>query len=522
MALTDTSPPETAVEPAGDDQASGPATSPVAQFFGTGDHRAIGRMFIIGSLAFLAIDLVVAAVANFDITSGGDLLGDDIGARLWANLPLSLILGGALPLMLGLAVHIVPLQVGASTVAFPRAAALSWWSWLIGAVMFGICWSLDGAYGGTRGDLPQLGNLAVGLMALALSVGAVCVAVTVLGLRVAGLTVARVPFFSFGFLVTATVWVATLPALVADVALGHIQDPTPADLLDTVYPSIEWFLRQPSVYIVVVPILGLILDAVSASVGARATARGVGQFMIGAAGLLAFGAWAQSEMSSENVVAVVFAIAAGLPVIGVLGGALDMARRGAPNPSADFIGSMGAGFLLLMATLTGALVGIDTIGDGQLVGFRTGSFGSDPGGPGLTTAVAMFVIAAAVVAGITGVALWRRSLGAGSMGMAAVAAGLATLGGLVMGTGPLVVGLADPDASGVEVLSGVSGAGSLLVAFGAILAVFDLILGLTRSDEQTDGPEGGTLEFSADPSDVSSLVISDAYPLYDRNEDGDA
>ena len=522
MAMTETSPTEAVSEAADDGEAAPATTNPVAEFFGASDHRTIGKMFVVASLVFLAIDLVVAAVGSFDLASGGDLLADDLGLRLWANLPLSLILCGLIPLMLGLAIHIVPSQIGASAVAFPRAAALSFWAWVLGAVIFGVTWAFDGAYGGTRADLPQLGNVAVGLLGLALVAGSVCVAVTVLSNRTTGMGIAAVPFFSFASLAAATLWVLTLPALVANVILGHIGDPGPAELLLEVHPTLEWFFRQPAVYVAAIPVLGLILDAVSATTGSRARSYGVMQFVIGEFALLSFGAWAQSAGASQNVVAVIFALVIVLPVIAILGGGGDMVRRGSPSVAPAFVGALGAGLLLVIGTITGALQAIDTIGQDELIGFRLGSFGPEPGGPGMTMALATFVAGAVAVAGLAGLSLWRRPLRLAAASMSIFAIALAVLGGLVGGGGFLIAGLADPDASGLEVLSAVAGAGLLLLAIGVALGLVDLVASMVRGasdDDDDDDVSGGTLEY-ASTSEIPAIVSP--YPLYDRDQDGGA
>ena len=67
MAMTETSPAEAVSEAADDGEVAPATTNPVAEFFGSSDHRTVGKMFVVASLLFLAIDLVVAAVGSFDL-----------------------------------------------------------------------------------------------------------------------------------------------------------------------------------------------------------------------------------------------------------------------------------------------------------------------------------------------------------------------------------------------------------------------------------------------------------------------
>ena len=66
-----------------------------------------------------------------------------------------------IPLLLGLATYVVPLQVGANTVAFPRAAAAALWAWLLSGGVFIVANAIDGGIGGGREKAVDLGLLAL-------------------------------------------------------------------------------------------------------------------------------------------------------------------------------------------------------------------------------------------------------------------------------------------------------------------------------------------------------------------------
>src|SRR4051812_24848352 len=134
MAITDTAtdpstetPSATTAAPA----ASGialPAPAGLVGVFGSGDHKTLGRLWIAASGVFGAGSL--GLLAWFLIEASGDAAGQTDRAPLTFTLAvLGLVLGFAVPILLGLATAVVPLQVGANTIAFPRAAAAALWTW---------------------------------------------------------------------------------------------------------------------------------------------------------------------------------------------------------------------------------------------------------------------------------------------------------------------------------------------------------------------------------------------------------
>ena len=109
----------------------------------------------------------------------------------------------AVPLFLGIAICVVPLQVGARTLAFPRAAAASFWGWLVASGVMIASYTMNGGPGG--GDAKGVDLFLLSFIALVLSLllAAICVGATVLALRAPGMTTDRTPFASWGFMVGA-------------------------------------------------------------------------------------------------------------------------------------------------------------------------------------------------------------------------------------------------------------------------------------------------------------------------------
>ena len=137
MAVTET-PPETTDAAS---ETGGPAPRPqptgLAAVLGTGDHKVIGRIYIVASLLFgaLIIGLGEALAIESIEPETNDIFPSDTVFQAFTLQRLGGIFLLALPLVIGVAMVVVPLQVGSRTIAFPRAAAASLWGWLLGSAL---------------------------------------------------------------------------------------------------------------------------------------------------------------------------------------------------------------------------------------------------------------------------------------------------------------------------------------------------------------------------------------------------
>ena len=195
--------------------APAPAAGGLAAILGSGDHKVIGRLWVVASLVhMLLVGAATFLVATERIdTSSFDVLGAD-----WiVQADTFRFIGGVflflLPLTIGVAMVVVPLQVGASTLAFPRAAAAAAWAYLMGGGLMIGAYAIDGGPGGTDPDGIRLFVVAFAIVLIALVVGWICIMTTVLALRTPGMGLARSPLFAWSTLVAGGVWLLTLPVL---------------------------------------------------------------------------------------------------------------------------------------------------------------------------------------------------------------------------------------------------------------------------------------------------------------------
>ncbi|HTO00291.1 MAG TPA: cbb3-type cytochrome c oxidase subunit I [Microthrixaceae bacterium] len=519
MALTETRPSTdggSAVADSGTTTGSGA----VERVIGSGDFLSIGRTFIVSSLVFGTIAGLGLAISGIDTAITNDLLGDTAG-MVWSSSTLALVLAGVMPLLLGLAIYVIPLQVGSPAISFPRAAALALWSWLAGVLLFAASVALNGGVGGSDLDAARLGNLAVGLMMASLALGAVTVVTTVITHRQPGMSLARIPFFSWSMLIAAPIWIINLGAAFSGVILGQISGASAPGLAGNYVTSIAWLWTAPAVYMLAIPVLGIAVDIAAKAAGRRVEQYGAAQALIGIFGLLSFGAWAQTARSTDTIVYFGWVIAAGIPVLGLLGLVADTMRRSKINLSAAAIAAPLSLLLALGGVLAAAVQVIDTIGKGNLVGFEVGL---------LNVGQMFFLVGAAFTGAIGGLAFWSDKLwGESKDSLSKPAVGITFIGGGLLGTVATLQGVLSPNNTmGVEIYGGLIAAFGVVLALGIVSALGSaLSAGAAGHEGPVDPDETGlTLEwaYGSPPAsidvDTKLPAINSPYPLLDLRDTG--
>src|SRR5262249_46984816 len=124
----------------------------LAALVGSGDPRAIGKLFVGTSLLFLLVSGVAGVLVGFeliDLDKADNILGSDVYQQVWTLHTITGLFLVVMPLLLGLATAVVPLQVGASTLAFPRASAAAYWCYLVAGGLIIASFAINGGpFGG--------------------------------------------------------------------------------------------------------------------------------------------------------------------------------------------------------------------------------------------------------------------------------------------------------------------------------------------------------------------------------------
>ncbi|MCQ2000006.1 aa3-type cytochrome oxidase subunit I [Arthrobacter zhaoxinii] len=246
------------------------------------DHKTIGYMYLIASFVFFSLAGVMALLIRAELFEPGMqiLQTREQYNQLFTMHGTAMLLMFATPLFAGFANVIMPLQIGAPDVAFPRLNALAFWFFLFGSLvaLSGFLTPQGTASFGWTAYTP-LSNVAFSpglggdlwVFGLALSgfgtiLGAVNFITTIICLRAPGMTMWRMPIFTWNTLVTAILVLMAFPPLAAALfALGadrrfgaEIYNPERGGSI--LWQHLFWFFGHPEVYIIALPFFGIVSE----------------------------------------------------------------------------------------------------------------------------------------------------------------------------------------------------------------------------------------------------------------------
>ncbi len=194
------------------------------------DHKTIGYLYLITSFVWFLIAGLLALLLRSELARPGmQFLSNEQYNQIFTMHGTIMLLMFATPLFVGFANVIMPLQIGAADVAFPRLNMLSYWLYLFGGTMAFIGFLTPGgaasfgwtAYAplsnaqyspGIGGDLWLVG-LAIG--GLGTILGGVNFVTTILTMRAPGMTMFRMSIFSWNVLLTSILVLIAFPPLAA-------------------------------------------------------------------------------------------------------------------------------------------------------------------------------------------------------------------------------------------------------------------------------------------------------------------
>ena len=254
----------------------------VVDWLTTTDHKTIGFMYLIASFVFFCLGGVMALIIRAELFEPGMqfLQTKEQYNQLFTMHGTVMLLLFATPLFAGFANAIMPLQIGAPDVAFPRLNALAFWLFLFGALVamagfltpqgaasfgwFAYAPLSDATYSpGVGGDLWVFGLALTGFGTI---FGGVNFITTIICMRAPGMTMWRMPIFTWNTLITSILVLMAFPPLAA--ALfglgldrrfgGHIFDPESGGAI--LWQHLFWFFGHPEVYIIALPFFGIISE----------------------------------------------------------------------------------------------------------------------------------------------------------------------------------------------------------------------------------------------------------------------
>ena len=246
------------------------------------DHKTIGYMYLISSVIFFLLGGVMALLIRAELFAPGIQIvpTEEQYNQLFTMHGTVMLLMFATPLFAGFANAILPLQIGAPDVAFPRLNAFAMWLFLFGSLIAiaGFLTPQGAASFGWFAYQPLAnasfspgvgGNLwmvGLGISGFGTIFGAVNFITTIITMRAPGMTMWRLPIFSWNTLVTSLLILIAFPVLAAamlaaasDRIFGsHVYDPANGGVL--LWQHLFWFFGHPEVYIIALPFFGIVSE----------------------------------------------------------------------------------------------------------------------------------------------------------------------------------------------------------------------------------------------------------------------
>jgi heme/copper-type cytochrome/quinol oxidase subunit 1 len=516
MTLTETRPEEVAPAP---EVARAPSPG---GWLTSADHKRVGLLYLFFALLFLLLGGVLGGILQAELASNGvQLVGDNYARIFSMHASVSTLLFLA-PAWVGLATYLVPLQIGAARLAFPRLQAFTLWLYAVGGGLLVTSYLVGPPQGKEQGGLglsSALPSLALKggtgtatdlwitsliLVALASLLAAGGLATTILKFRTPGLTFPRLPAFTWATFVSSVVIVMATPVFLAGLVLLYLDNRYGGTFFDpgsgpaiTVWQHTVWLLGRPEVFLLALPALGAACDIVSTHAHRTLLDTRGAQALLGLFGLLSLGAWLTPHNAAN---ALVLPNPAALQVaLGAVAGALVLMWLGTlamGKPKAHVSLLFVAGFVVLAAfgAANGIIAAIATVhGHAWTEGHLHAVFF---GAPTVLLLGALYHWAPK---------LFGRALSAANGG----AVFLLTFGGfLLLGLGDYLLGYNGapahvkdfPAGENWTTYSQLSTVGAVLVILGVLLFVADVaraVAGRNQSGQTPDDPyQGLTLEWA--------------------------
>jgi heme/copper-type cytochrome/quinol oxidase subunit 1 len=501
-------------------QAKGTSPSFVAaigNWVTSSDHKKIGKIFIGCSLLFALSPSILGALFGFERMTPGStgIVGAGAVTQLVSLYHFDLVFGVLAPLFIGLAIAVVPMQVGARSIAFPRLAQYSLWAWLFGSALVAASLIANGGPGGGSSNMVDLYFLGLGLTIVGLVAASISIATTVLTARAPGMALDYVPPFTWAALVGSIATIVSLPVALSTIIYVYV-DHTHAALAlggKGIETTLSWAFSQPQTFVFVVMALGVLAEIAPITARVRQPLRPIVLTGIALITTAVLGAVTQSQhlvdFSGSNAVKtfVPFIVFNGLPLLGVLitvAVAMLSLKEGKPAVNGQFA----------LAVLGALMILVGVAGN-----FLQNVKATNLSGTVFAEAVTVYLVYGGLLAAMGAIAHWAPKLWGRTLPTQKLL-GLAALGviGTIAAAFPLyIAGFSDQPANAlgsftydgpIALWNALSGIGHALVAL-VVIAFIGLLIDAVRNGAQaTDDPwNGHTLEWAIpSPAPVNNFA----------------
>lgn len=293
------------------------ASAGLVSWLTTVDHKRIGLLYGISALFFFLVGGVEALLIRIQLAfPNNTFLTAQTYNEMFTMHATTMIFLAVMPLSAAFFNYMMPLQIGARDVAFPRLNGFAFWVFLSGAVVlnlgffvksglpdvgwFGYAPLTSNAFSNEfRGDMStDMWVMGLQLLGVSSVVGSLNFIVTIINLRAPGLTMMRLPVFTWMTLFTAFLIILAFPAitialveLMMDRSFGTGFFEVSKGGLPILWQHLFWVFGHPEVYILILPAMGIISEILPTFSRKPLFGYPIVVFSGAVIGLLGFGVW---------------------------------------------------------------------------------------------------------------------------------------------------------------------------------------------------------------------------------------
>ncbi len=245
------------------------------------DHKRIGVMYLVSVLAAFALGGLFALLMRTELWAPGEtIITHDRYNQfftLHGAIMVFLVIIPGIPAALGNI--IMPLQLGAKDVAFPRLNLASYYLWVLGAVFMltslvinaaDTGWTFYAPYSTTTATAVESAAFGAFLLGFSSIFTGLNFIVTIHKLRPPGMGFFRLPLFCWALYATALIQVLATPVIGITLLMLIVERVFGIGIFDpalggdpVLFQHFFWFYSHPAVYIMVVPGFGVVSDIIA-------------------------------------------------------------------------------------------------------------------------------------------------------------------------------------------------------------------------------------------------------------------
>jgi cytochrome c oxidase subunit 1 len=245
------------------------------------DHKRIGLMYMIFVLIFFFFGGVAALLIRWQLFKPGNAFDGNTYNQIMTYhgaIMVFMVIVPGIPAVLGN--FFLPIHIGAKDVAFPRLNLMSWYVFMLGAILAILTfftskidtgWTFYTPYSIKTGTAVVTMVVAVFIMGMSSILTGLNFIATVHKLRAPGMTMGRMPLFVWAIYSTAILQVLATPVLGITLLLLAAERILGVGIFDpklggdpVLFQHFFWFYSHPAVYIMILPAMGIISEVITA------------------------------------------------------------------------------------------------------------------------------------------------------------------------------------------------------------------------------------------------------------------